>query len=197
MPLIQTIENYGDTFPPALARAEGLKSPQYVDIDTAFYPTQKIFAPAFFAGTTATANKYRLLPRTRVVSITGAVITVTPFTAGVFVVGDVITQINLATGGAGTAVGTVASVNHTANTVTLAAAPGAAPSANTVIGVATSTPVKANGDRLGVISPNTAIDFSLRENSQFGCFVSATLYRARLPHIDSQLEEIYRELNFV
>lgn len=197
MPILQTIETYGDSFPTALARSEGLRSPQHIDIDTTFYPTQKIFAPAFFAGTTGTANKYRLLPRTRFVSNASAVITVTPFTAGVFVVGDVITQISMTDGTAGTAVGTVVSVNHAANTITLNATPGTIPSAGTVIGVATSRPIKSNGDRLGVISPSTAIDFSMRSNSQFGVFLSATLYRGAMPHIDTELERLFPELNFV
>lgn len=197
MPLIQTFDTYGDTFPPVLARAEGLKSPQYVEIDTSFYPVQKIFAPGFFAGTTATVDRYRLLPRTKVVSITGAVITVTAFTAAVFRAGDVITQINLADGTAGTAVGTVSSVDHAANTVTLTAAPGTAPGVGVVIGVATSRPVKASGDRLGLLTPNTVLDLSMRPNSQFGVFLSATVYRNRLPHIDAELERLYPELNFV
>lgn len=194
MPILQQFESFGDSFPPVLARAESLRSPVSVDIDTALYPVQKIFPPAIFAGTTA-GSKYRLLPRTRFVSNTGNVMTVSPFTAALFVVGDVINVINLADGTAGAAVGTVTAVNHAANTVTVGTI--TAPAANTVIGVAASRITMTNGNRIGLVSPNTTIDFGLRANSQFGAFLGATLFRSRMPHIDSQIEAAYPELNFV
>jgi hypothetical protein len=208
MPILQTIETFGDTFPPVLARAEHLRSPMSIDIDWNLY-TQKIFPPGFFAGThvaipgatppvTANPDRYRILPRTRQVgAAAGNTLTVTPFTAGIFVVGEVITAIDPTTGASGGPVGTIASINHAANTITLTAAPGAGAGAGNTIGVQASAPVMANGNRLGLITPNTTLDFSMRPNSQFGLFLSATCYRNRMPYLDAFLAGLYPELNFV
>ncbi|MGL5061395.1 MAG: hypothetical protein ACRC62_15585 [Microcoleus sp.] len=198
MPLLKTTENFGDTFPPVLATSEGMRSPAMIDIDTSFYDATKTFPPGFFAGTTPVADKYRILPRTKITALPGSnTLVVTPFTAGIFRVGEVITAVDATTGAVGGAVGTIQSIDHVANRIVLVTTPGAGALIGNTVGVQASAPVMANGNRMGVISPNTAIDFSLRSNSQFGCFLSATLYRSRMPYIDKYLEGLYPELNFV
>jgi hypothetical protein len=191
--------SYGDTFPPVVRNAAEMKAPMSVDLTLTSY-TQRLFPPGIFAGTNGVG--FRLLPRTRFKSGTTATIVVSNFTAGLFFVGDVVTQINLADGTAGTAVGTVQSVNHAANTITFTAVPGAFPAVDAVIGVATSRPIKTDGTKLGLISPNTAINldntgrFPTLPNTHFACILSGSFYRALMPHLDSELERIFQEMSF-
>jgi hypothetical protein len=196
MPLLQTEESYKQRYPQSImARTEGLRAPNYVEIDHTIYQ-EKVFPPGLFAGTTPSPNKYRFLPRTKFVSLTGSIMTVNRWTANVFVPGDVITVIDLTTGDAGAAVGTVANVDPDTDTIIFTAPP-TAPAPGTVIGVATSKPKTLSGDRLGLISPNTIVDFRLRPNSHFGAFLGATVHRRLIPHIDPQLEGLYPQLDFV
>jgi hypothetical protein len=190
---------WGDTFPPMVKNAAEMKSSVAVELPLTSYP-QKLFPPGIFAGTNGAT--FRLLPRTKFKSNAAAVITVSPFTAGLFFVGDVITQINLADGTAGTAVGTVVSVQHAANTVTLSATPGTIPAFDAVIGVATSRPVLANGNKLGLIQPNTSINLDdtgrnpMVSNNHFACIQSGSFYRLLAPHVDAELERLFPEMIF-
>lgn len=197
MPLLQTESTFNQRYPASiLARAEGLRSPQSVELDSTIYGTLKVFPPGLFAGTTANTKKFRFLPRTKFKSLTGSVMTVSRWTSGIFVPGDVITVIDLTTGNAGAAVGTVATVDADLDTITFTAAP-TAPAVDTVIGVATSKPLQLPNNRLGLVSPNTVIDFTMLPNTHFGLFLGCTVHRSLIPHTDSQLETLYPEINFV
>jgi hypothetical protein len=122
---------------------------------------------------------------------------VTPYTAGIFKVGEVLTAVDATTGAAGAAVGTIQSIDVVQHRITFTTTMGGGALLNNTIGIQTSAPVMANGNRLGLLSPNTAIDFTLRANSHFACFSSATVIRARMPYIDKYLEGLYPELLFV
>lgn len=188
-----------EVYPPSiLARGEGLRSPQHTEIDFSIYGDVVVFPPGLFAGTTAVANIYRFLPRTKWKSVDGNVGTVSRWTAGLFVPGDIITIIDTADGSAGAAVGTVASVDVTGdvNKITFTAAP-TAPAADTVIGIATSRPVTSDGNRLGLISPNQIIYTKEAPNSDFGVFLGGVVHRSIIPHIDPELESLYPQLDFV
>lgn len=198
MSLLQKTESWGDNYLPVIARAEGLRSPMHVELDDTLY-TQRIFAPGFFCGTHTVANRFRILPRTRITAINGNTLTVTPNTAGIFVVGEVLTGIT-ATGTAGGAVGTIQSFDVNANTITLTAAPGVAAIVGDPIGVATSkvvVPQTVGFQRLGLITPNTALNLLTRPNSQFGVFLGGTFYRNRMPYLDTDIFTNYPEMNFV
>jgi len=196
MPLLHTYDDFKTRYPQSiLARCEGLRAPQSVELDFTIY-TDRVFPPGLFVGTTSDPKKFRFLPRTRFKSLTGSVMTVSRYTAGVFIPGDVITVIDLSNGTAGASVGTVASVDDDSDTITFTSAP-TAPSVNAVIGVATSKPLTPEGNRLGMISPNTIVDFTLRPNSHFGAFLGGVAHRDLIPHIDSQLESLYPQLDFV
>jgi hypothetical protein len=195
MPILQTSESHGETFPQSiLARTEGLRAPNHIELDYTIYK-YKIFPPGLFAGTTPDPLKYRFLPRTRFKSLAGSVMTVSRWTSGVFVAGDVITVIDLNTGAAGAAVGTVADTDFDNNTITFTAPP-TAPAVNTVIGVATSRPVTVDGNRLGMICPNQVVSFVRRPNSHFGCFNGGVVKRRLIPHIDAELERLYPQIDF-
>lgn len=191
--------SFGDTFPPVIKSAAEMKAVASFELTLSGY-TQKIFPPGLWASHNGTT--YRFLPRTRFKSNAAAVLTVSSFTAGLFFVNDVIVQINLADGTAGTAVGTVSSVNHAANTITLAATPGTVPAADTVIGVQAFRPVMANGNKLGLVSPNTAINlddtgrYPTAVNNHFTAIQSGSFYRALMPHVDSELERLFPEMTF-
>jgi hypothetical protein len=191
---------WGDTFNPVIKNAAEMKAVNSVDITLSNY-TQRLFPPGIFAGTNGTG--FRLLPRTRYkTNPTTTTITVSPFTAGLFFVGDVINQITLTDGSAGTAVGTVSAINHSTNTITLTAAIGTVPAVDTVIGVAASRPIKTDGTKLGLLSPNTAINlddtgrFPTVANSHFSCISSGSFYRGLMPHLDTELERLFPEMSF-
>ena len=196
MPILQSQSSYQERFPQSiLARTEGLRAPQHVEIDYRIYK-DRVYPPGLFVGTTANTRIFRFLPRTRFKSVTGNVMTVSRWTSGIFVPGDVINVIDLATGNAGAAVGTVLDVDFDLDTVTFTAAP-TAPAVNTVIGVAASKPITPDGNRLGIVSPNTIIDFTDAPNSQFGVFLGGVIHRRLIPHIDQQLENLFPQLDFV
>lgn len=200
MAIITSSKSYGETFPPVVARASGMIAASGVDIPFTNY-LQKLFPPGLFAGTNGVG--FRFLPRTKFKSNAGAIVTVSPATAGLFFVGDALTIINTSDGSAGSALGIVASVNFADNQITLTSAPGTVPSLNTVIGVATSRPIAPNGNRLGIIQPNTAIQLDnvapnpQAKNTHFACFVNGVYYRDLMPHLDAELERLYPEMNFV
>lgn len=177
-----------------LGRAEGQRSPNNVTIDDIRY-TSRVFPPGLFAGyapNSGTTGMYRFLPRTRVVSVTGTEMIVSPFTARIFIPGDVLTLIT-ATGTAGASVGTVTAVDAELDKLTFAAASTATVGAS--IGDATITPVKPNGDRLGMISPNTPI--YLDEFIKYGAFLGCTPFRGLMPYLDQQLETLFPLINYV
>lgn len=188
MPLLYQVENFAEDDISVLWTAEGLRSPRHVDIDTSLYTVQKTFPPGMFVGTIAASDKVRLLPAAVVTAGTTtsqAVVTVAPSIVGVFVVGDVLTVITASTGAAGGAVGTIQSINYTTGAITLAANSSTALTANTtIVGIATSIPV-------GMISPNTTVDFSMNPVPQYGAFVSASVVRARMPYWAAYLKTAY------
>ena len=197
--VLQKRTEYSNVYPPSiLARAEGLRAPNHINIDFDIYGDVTVFPPGLFAGTTGTANIYRFLPRTKWVSLDTNTATVSRWTACLFVPGDVLTVIDTADGSAGAAVGTVLSVDVTgdANKITFNAAP-TAPSVGAVIGIATSRPVTSDGNRLGLISPNQIIYSKELPNSDFGVFLGGVVHRSLIPHIDDELEGLFPQLDFV
>lgn len=188
--VLQTIENYSDTYISVLWTVDGLRSPRHVEIDNSLYGTQKIFPPGMFVGTIANSDKARLLPRAVAAADSAtsvATISVPVGISGVFVAGDVIAII-AANGTSGGALGTIASVNYTTGVIALAANTATAVvGGTTVVGVVASKPV-------GMISPNTAIDFTITAAPLYGAFTSASVVRARMPHWDAHLATSFPEI---
>lgn len=98
---------------------------------------------------------------------------------------------------AGAAVGTVASVDPIAETITLAAAATTALPVGTPIGVATCSPMDANGEGYGMLSPKNPVDLEWGTDDIYGLFIGATVYRDRLPYWDGQLADLFPIINLV
>ncbi len=104
---------------------------------------------------------------------------------------------SLAALAAGAAVGTIASVDPAAETITLSAAAATALPVGAPIGVATSSPMDANGEGYGMLSPKNPVDLEWGTDDIYGLFIGATVYRDRLPYWDGQLAELFPIINLV
>lgn len=193
-----TVTNYSETYPGVIATAAGQRSPRHVMIDTSIY-VQRVFPSGLFVGTHSVSGYYRFLPRTKLISNAAsgqAVLAVKAGTAGLFQVGEALTQINASTGAAGTAVGTIASINYDASTITLGSNLASQINAGVIVGIATSTPVDSTGNKIGMASVGQEInlDYMKSLSNGFACWHAVTVHRSRLPHIDTQLEGLFPEI---
>ena len=99
---------------------------------------------------------------------------------------------------AGASIGTIASVDADALTVTLSAASAVSLPVGFPIGVAGSLPYDDNGSGYGMLSPNQTLDLEWSEmENMHGVFVGATVYKDKLPYIDDQLKKLFPEMQFI
>lgn len=118
---IYTYDDELEGFLPVLARHEAIAT-RFINLDSAFATGKegairklvKIFAPGFFAGSIPGSTKARILPRMTTVAATaasGTSVTFKPNTAGIFIVGDVLSiippsaRVNVASASGGWAAG--------------------------------------------------------------------------------------------
>lgn len=98
---------------------------------------------------------------------------------------------------AGAAVGTIASVDSLAETITLAAAAATSLPVGVPIGVMTCSPADANGEGYGMLSPKNPVDLEWDTNDIYGLFIGATVYKERLPYWDGELAALFPIINLV
>lgn len=93
-----------------------------------------------------------------------------------------------------TAIGTVSSINHATNTITLAANAGLAVPAGVAIGVRTVKPTGLIGKPHDFTS---TIYFPGDGDNELGVYHSGSVYRARIPYVDGEIEQMFPELILV
>jgi hypothetical protein len=151
---------------------------------------QRVFPPGLWCGWDTTSSRYVFLPRTKVLAITGSVITPSPFTAGIFKPAQVLNVLN--PDGTPTATTfTVVGVDSEINRLTLSGSP----AVGTLLGDPTVITTKPNTDKLGVLSPNLPID--LDHNYYLGVHAGGTFYRGLMPYLDGELETKYPLIMYV
>ncbi|HEY9648146.1 MAG TPA: hypothetical protein V6C88_17350 [Chroococcidiopsis sp.] len=155
-------------------------------------------AAAFFAA--SFGPRYQFLSETQylyVFEVDGkgrSTISASEVTAGTgtFAVNGGLTQL----APAGTAIGTILSVDAAAETITLTAAASNRLPIGAAIGVQSSLPTDANGEGLGFLSPTMPVDIEWGANTDYGAFVSGSFYRDRMPYLDGELTALFPELVF-
>lgn len=191
MPLRRQLGGYtGKMVQSVLGRFEGQRTPNHVMLNESLYTAQRKFPPGLWCGWNPATSKYVFLPRAKAIAVAGNVVTLSPYLAGVFTVGQSLAVLN--PDGTPTATtATVTAINPTANQITLSAPV----PVNSNIGDPTVISTKPNGDKLGVLSPNLPID--LDQNYYLGVHAGGTFYRGLMPYIDGELESKYPLIMYV
>jgi hypothetical protein len=93
-----------------------------------------------------------------------------------------------------TAVGTVSTLAHSTNTITLTGNAGVAVPVGVAIGVRTVKPIGLIGKPHDYTS---TFYFPGDDNNELGIYQSGSVYRARLPYVDGEVEQMFPELILV